>query len=133
MCDNAVAKKSVRCALTGSVKELGRQNNVTRCVFFLQTSNRGYANDPPNVQGTERINVGSMVQFVWKQPVATTVSRQEVNLSSMHVPGDDNVGGIAEWSFHPLFSRLFDPVHLIKTASAYDADCRDRVLHSLGD
>src|SRR6266705_4627498 len=57
------------------------------------------------------------------------VSRQKINLPSMHLSADDRVGRITEWRFDALLRGIFDPLHLIKAAAADDADCGKVLIH----
>jgi hypothetical protein len=50
------------------------------------------------------------------------VPRQKVDLPSLHLSSDDRIRRIAKRGFDPLLCGLFDALHLIKAASADDAD-----------
>src|SRR5438067_13418439 len=83
---NAVAEKSVAGALACPIKKLRRQQNVARSVFFLQTTDCRHANDPADVEGTERVNIRPMIQFMRQNSVAASMSRQKVTLRPNKVP-----------------------------------------------
>src|SRR5439155_26204845 len=57
------------------------------------------------------------------------VSRQKINLPSLHLSADDRVGRITEWRFDALLRGIFDALHLIKAAAADDADCGKVLIH----
>jgi hypothetical protein len=63
-----------------------------------------------------------MIQLVGQQSVSAPVPRQKVDLPSMHLTSDDRIRGIAKRGFDPLFRGLCDALHLIKAASADDAN-----------
>jgi hypothetical protein len=66
--------------LTGSIVKLRGQDQISRRVFFLQTTNRPDRNDPANVQQAERVNIGAVIYFVWQNPMSAAMSGQKVNL-----------------------------------------------------
>ena len=96
MSGNAFAKKSVARALTCSVKKLRRHQDIARRVFFLQTADRRYANDPADVEGTQRVNVRPMIQLMRENAMAAPVPGQKINLPSMHLAADNSDG----WLIH---------------------------------
>src|SRR6266487_3308641 len=57
------------------------------------------------------------------------VSRQKINLPSLHLSADDCVRRITEWRFDALLRGIFDPLHLIEAAAADDADCGKILIH----
>ncbi len=126
---DATSEKSVVGPLAGAIEKLRGQEHIARRVFFLQTAYRRHADNPPDIQRTERIDIRAMIQLVRKQPVSASVPGQEINLPSMHLPSDDRIGGIAKRCFDALLGRVFHPLHLIEAASADDANCRCISIH----
>ena len=119
---NAFPEKSVAGAQTRPVKELRRQENVARRVFFLQTADRCNANNPADVEGTERINVRSMIQFVRQNPVPASMSRQEVNAATKHCSADDRIGRRAEGRIDLVLGQVGKAFQMIETAAADNPD-----------
>jgi hypothetical protein len=103
---DALAEKGVASALTCPIKKLRWQQNVARRVFFLQTSDRRHANDPADVEGTKRINIRPMIQFMRQNPVSASVSRQKVNAAAEHCSADDRIGGRAERRLDLVFGQV---------------------------
>ena len=119
---DAIAEKCVLGALAGAIEKLRGQEHIARRVFFLQTADRGHADNPANIQRTERVDICPMIQLVRKHAMAAPVPGQEINLPSMHLPADERVGRIAKWRFDALLGRIFHALHLIEAASADDAN-----------
>jgi nitrogen fixation protein len=63
-----------------------------------------------------------VIQLVGQQAMSAPVPRQKIDLPSMHLPSDNRVGGVAKRGFDLLLRGLFDAVHLVKTASADNAN-----------
>src|ERR1700750_915885 len=103
MCGDALAEKGMASALTRPIKKLRGQQNVAQRVFFLQTSDRRHANDPADVEGTERVNVRPMIQFMRQNPVPPSMSRQKVNAAAEHCSADNQIGGRAERRLDMVF------------------------------
>src|SRR5947208_3949228 len=82
--DDSFPEKSMHRAQAGAVVELRWQQNVAWFVFFLQTADRCDGNDPSNIESTQGINVRAVIQFVGKNSVAPSMSRQKVDLPSVH-------------------------------------------------
>jgi hypothetical protein len=104
------------------IEELRRQKHIAGRVLLLQTPHRRDANNPPNIQGAERVDVSAMIQLVGQQSMSAPMPRQKVDLPSMHLSSDDRIRGIAKRGFDPLLRGLFHALHLIKAASADDAN-----------
>jgi hypothetical protein len=51
-------------ALAGSIKKIVRVKAHPVVRTFLQAANCRYTNNPPNIEGTERIDVRAMIQFM---------------------------------------------------------------------
>ena len=79
------AKKGVLRPLARPVVKLRGQEHIARRIFFLQTADRGHANDPAHVQGTERIDVGAMIQFVRENAMPAAVARQKIHLPAVQL------------------------------------------------
>jgi hypothetical protein len=126
---DSLTKKSVIAALAGAIEKLRRQEHVTRRVFFLKAADGGDADDPAHIQRAERIDVRAMIQFVRKQTVAATVSRKEIDLPALYLPADDRVGWITKRRFNPLLRRVLYTLHLVKPASADNANGRPVFSH----
>ena len=125
MCAAMPSPKNVcAVALAGPVEKLRRQEHVARRIFFLKTADRGHADDPANIQRTERVDVRPMIQLVRENAMAAPVPRQKINLPSMHLPADERIGRIAKRRFDALLGRIFHALHLIKAAPSDDADGR---------
>src|SRR5438132_11257614 len=124
---NALAEKSVASALTCPIKKLRRQQNVARRVFFLQTSDRRHANDPADVEGTKRINIRPMIQFMRQNPVSASVSRQKVNAAAEHCSADDRIGGRAERRLDLVFGQARKTFQMIEATAADNSD--GRLIH----
>ena len=77
---DALPEKGVSGSQTCPIVKLGRQQNVPRSVFFLQTTHRCHRDDPADVQRPQRVNVCAMIQFVWQNPVTAPMPRQKINL-----------------------------------------------------
>src|SRR2546428_10090764 len=122
MAGNALAEKSVARALTCPIKKLRRQQDVARSVFFLQTADRRHANDPADVEGTKRINIRPMIQFMRQNPVSASVSRQKVNAAAEHCSADDRIGGRAERRLDFVFGQVGKAVQMIEAAAADNSD-----------
>src|SRR5437762_2038850 len=119
---NALSEKSVAGAQTCPVKKLRRQEDIARRVFFLQSPDRRNANNPANVEGTERINVRPMIQFMRQNPVAASMSRQKINAATKHCAADDRVGGRAEGRVDLVFGQVGKAFQVIETAAADNPD-----------
>src|SRR5438105_5861823 len=119
---NAFAEKTVAGALTCPIKKLRGQQDVARGIFFLQTADRRYANDPADVEGTERVNVRPMIQFMRQNPVPASMSRQKVNTATEHGPADDRIGRRAERRIDFVFGQVRKTFQVIETAAADNPD-----------
>src|SRR2546430_16693575 len=116
-------------AQAGAVVELRWQQNVARFVFFLQTAHGCDGNDPSNIESTQGINVGAVVQFVRKNSVAPPMSRQKVDLPSVYGTADECIGWRAEWSVDFVLGRIAQLFHLIQTTPADYPNCRCAIFH----
>ena len=97
---DAFAKKCVLGAPAGPVEKLRRQEHVARRIFFLQTADRRDANNPANVQRTQRVNVGPMIQLVREDAMPAAVPRQKIDLPSGCIwPPMSRVGRFSKWRF----------------------------------
>src|SRR5262249_5379270 len=103
---NAPTEKRMNGALAGSIVELRWQNYIAWRVFFLQTADRRHGNDPANVQGAQRINIRAVIYFVRQNPMATTMSRQKVNLTPTQFSADKCIGWRSKWRVDLVFSRI---------------------------
>jgi hypothetical protein len=97
---------------------------MPRVIFFLQTADCGDANDPSNVEGSQRPEIGTMIDFCRQKSVATTMARQEPDLTTRHFAADESIARRAEWRIDPQFFRLGEAVHFIETTAADDANRR---------
>src|SRR5207244_4664143 len=93
------------------------QQNVARRVFFLQTSDRRHANDPADVEGTKRINIRPMIQFMRQNPVHPSMSRQKVNAAAEHCSADDRIGGRADRRLDLVFGQASTTYQNIRDAA----------------
>src|SRR5207247_10563365 len=93
---NAFPKKSVAGAQTCPGKKLRRQEDIAWRVFFLQTAGRRNANNPADVEGTERVNIRQMIQFMRQNPEPSSISRQKINAATKHCDVGHEVGRRAE-------------------------------------
>jgi hypothetical protein len=109
-------------ALTGSIKKLRRQQNVARGVFFLQTADRRYANDPADIEGTERVNVRPMIQFMRQNPMSASMSGQKVNAATEQCSADNRIGGRAEGGIDFVFGQVRKSFDVIKPTATNDPD-----------
>src|SRR5207247_6586908 len=119
---NAFPEKSVAGAQTCPVKKLRRQEDIAWRVFFLQTAGRRNANNPADVEGTERVNIRPMIQFMRQNPVPSSMSRQKTNAATTHCAADDPVGGRAEGRVDFVFGQVGKAFQVIETAAAYNPD-----------
>src|SRR5437660_9015491 len=119
---NALTEKGVAGVLTRPIKRLRRQQDVARSVFFLQTADRRHANDPADVEGTKRINIRPMIQFMRQNPVSASVSRQKVNTATEQCSADDRIGGRAERRIDLVFGQVGKTFDMIETAAADNSD-----------
>src|SRR6059058_5548422 len=124
MSGNAFTEKSVAGALTRPIKKLRRQQDIARRVFFLQTADRRHANDPADIEGTKRINIGPMIQFMRQNPVSASVWRQKVNAAAEHCSADDRIGGRAERRLDFVFSQARKTFQMIQATAADNSDGR---------
>ena len=72
-----------------------------------------------------------MIQLMRQQAMTAAMSRQKINLPAMHFPADERIGRRTERRLDPLLGRIFDPFHLIQSASADDADRWFVVCHGV--
>src|SRR6476620_6840797 len=119
---DALAEKGVASALTRPIKKLRWQQNLPRRIFFLQTSDRRHANDPADVEGTKRIDIRPMIQFMRQNPVPPSMSRQKVNAAAEHCSADDRIGGRAERRLDLVFGQVGKTFDMIETAAAHNSD-----------
>src|ERR1700719_4667363 len=70
---DSFSKERVNSAQTGAVVKLRRQQDIARRVFLLQTAHSGNADDPADVQRTQRPNVCAMVEFMGQNAVSASV------------------------------------------------------------
>ena len=63
-----------------------------------------------------------MIQLVREDAMAPPVPREKIDLSSMHLAADECVRRFAKWRFDALLGRILYAFHLIKAASADDAN-----------
>src|SRR5262249_45982812 len=74
-----------------------------------------------------------MVQFLRKDPMATGVSREEIDIPACDFPPNDHVRRGTKWSLEREFLRILESLELIKAAPTNDADCRLVCSHARGD
>src|SRR5205823_14866759 len=125
---NALPKKCVHGAPTSAVIKLRRQQHISRRIFFLQTAHGCYRDDPANVQRTQRIDVGPMIDFVRQNPMATTVARQKINLTPANLSANERVRRWPEWFINVEFAGITQFFYLIETAATNDSNCRRFIL-----
>src|SRR5690348_4342879 len=99
-------------------------------VLLLQTPDRGDANDPADIERTQRVNVRAVIQLVWQEPMAAAMTRKKVNPPTVHLAANDGVGRVAKRRFDALLGRILDALHLVKSAAADDPDGRGAFSHS---
>src|SRR5438552_660483 len=130
---NSITEKSMDRAQTCPVVKLRRQQNIARRIFFLQTANCGHRNDPAHIQRTQRVNVGAMIQFMRQDPMAASVTWQEIDLPSTHPAPNQHVRRCPKRSFDLMLGHIVQLFYLIETAAADDPDGRRLVVHMCDD
>src|SRR4030095_1852920 len=109
-------------AHTCPVKKLRRQEDIAWRVFFLQTAHRRNANNPADVEGTERVDVRPVIQFMRQNPVPASVSRQKINAATRDCSADDRIGRDAEGRIDFVFGQIRKAFQVIETAAADNSD-----------
>ena len=116
------AKKRVTRAQTRPIKKLLWQQDVARGIFLLQTADRCHANDPTDVERTQRVNIRAMIQFVRQDTVSTSVPGQKINAATGHCSADDGIGWCAERRFDFVFGELGKTFQLVEATAADNAN-----------
>ena len=122
--DDAPAKEGVVLAAAGAVKELIGQDDVARLVFLLQAAHGGDGDDPAHVQGAQRPDVGTVIEFGGQDAVPFAVPWQEKHSPAGQRAADDFVRRRAERRVHLDLLAVGESVDVIEAGAADDADSR---------
>jgi hypothetical protein len=69
-----------------------------------------------------------VIDLVRQNPVATTVARQKINLTSANLSANERVRRWPEWRIDVEFAGVTQFFYLIETAAANDSNCRRFIL-----
>src|ERR1043166_709421 len=123
MPDDAFAKESAFVpSCSRSIKELIGNNEVSRCILFLQTTD---GRDRQNVLDAEQlhcVDVCAEGKLAWCQFVASAVSRKKRDCHAVQFTNNKRIGRTAKWRFDRDFTHVLQFRHLIQTAAADDPD-----------
>src|SRR5215468_7904957 len=108
--------------LFGAVEELIGQHNVARLVARLQRPNRADTDNPGHSKFFHSPNVCTVIQFARKNPMTTTMPRQEHNLSPGQPASQQCIRRRAKRGFHLDPFLAGKTLNMIKTAAANHTD-----------
>ena len=124
MRSDTFAKERVSGALACAIEKLRGQEDIAWRVFFLQAADRCHADDPADVKRAERVDVGAVIQFMWQDPMAAAVPRQEINLPPDALcPPISASDGAPNGVSTRMFGRVLARPPSGKAAPADDPDC----------
>ena len=120
---DSFAEKRVAGAQAHPIKKLRRQQDIARGVRFLQTAHCRYANDPADIERTQRVNIRAMIQFVGEDAMPTSMSRQKINAAAEHCSANDGVRRRAERRLDLVFGQLGKILQVVEATAADNSDC----------
>ena len=68
--------------------------------------------------------MGSVIEFMRKNPVPAPVTWKEKDPPSRQGPADHGIRRITERRLQPVFLNILQPVDLVKATASYHANCR---------
>lgn len=120
--DDAIAEEGVVFAAAGAVKELIGDDDVKGMDFFAEAADGGDANEPADVERAEGVEIGPVIDFMWGDAVAATVSGKKIDGASGVLAFDDVVGWSAERSGEGDFFDAGESFQFVEATASNDAD-----------
>ena len=109
--DDAVPEKGMVLTAAGAVKELVRQQHITRRVGFLQAAHGGDRDDPAHIERAQCPDVRPVIQLGGQDAVALAVSGQKVHATSGQLASHQSIRGRAKGCLH---ADLFTPLETLQ-------------------
>ena len=100
---------------------------------ILQAADRCHANDPADVERTQRVNIGPVIYFMRENSVAPAMPWQKIYLAAAYFSANERVRRRAKRRVDLVFARLTHLFHLIQTAATDDPDGWRLLFHARRD
>src|SRR5439155_25525244 len=113
--------------LRGPVDKLIGHDNVAGRNLFAQAAHRAHRDDPLDAEFFHSKDVGAGIHFGAQPTMAFAVAGQKEEFHSIQDASDEFIRRLAERGLDLYLADIFQPRHLVQTASADDAD--DRSSH----
>jgi len=120
--DDAAAKKRVLEVALGAVKELVGQDDVARAILGLERADGANADDPMNIKGLHRPQVGAVVQLAGEDTVTARMTGEEDDFAPSEPAREKFVRRVAKRGFnlHPLL--MGKSLDVVQATAADDPD-----------
>ena len=120
MSDHAFAKEA-SLAFSGEIKQLIRDDDVSRSEIFAQRAAGAHADDPLYTEGFKRVDIGAVIDLAGGDVVADAVAGEKCHRQALQFADDHRRAGFAKWGIQVVLFGVSQAGHAVKPGAAEDS------------